>query len=351
MLVLTSKEQKVGTLNEIDPLRDQRWIELTDRCERSSLFHTTEWLEALRRTYGYEPVVFTDARPSEPLRRALLFCRINSWLTGRRLVGVPFSDHCEPLLDSPEALAPLLNSLKTEIGPACRYIELRPLETTVEVDGFATSSLFYFHAIDLRPKLEDIFARLHKGQAQRAIRKAWRSGVTVEVGRSSQLLADFYALHKMSRHRKAVPLQPFRWFQNLAECLNDRLTIYVAKQEGHPAATILTARHKNTLVYKYGSLNPAYKRFGGTPHLFWKAIEEAKAQGLSVFDLGRSDVSNEGLLAFKEHLGATRSTLKYYRYPRPSASRWLPSVASKVYSVTPASIRTRLSARLYKHFG
>ena len=89
------------TLSEIDPLLDCRWVDLTERCVRSSIFHTPEWLAALRRTYGYKSVVFTDSRSGEPLRNGLLFCHVDSWLTGKRLVALPFSDHCEPLLDTP----------------------------------------------------------------------------------------------------------------------------------------------------------------------------------------------------------------------------------------------------------
>jgi hypothetical protein len=35
----------------------------------------------------------------------LVFCRVRSWLTGRRSISLPFSDHCEPLVESHEALA------------------------------------------------------------------------------------------------------------------------------------------------------------------------------------------------------------------------------------------------------
>ena len=64
------------------------------------MFHTSGWLRALQRTYGYEPVAFTTSPPGADLdERRSLFCDIRSWLTGRRLVSLPFSDHCEPLVD------------------------------------------------------------------------------------------------------------------------------------------------------------------------------------------------------------------------------------------------------------
>jgi hypothetical protein len=44
---------------EIDPLLDPRWPEFLQRNPRASIFHTVGWLDALKRTYGYEPVAYT----------------------------------------------------------------------------------------------------------------------------------------------------------------------------------------------------------------------------------------------------------------------------------------------------
>jgi hypothetical protein len=56
-----------NAINEIDPVRDPRWAQLVMRHHDASLFHTVEWLEALRRTYGYEQLVLTTSSPSAPL--------------------------------------------------------------------------------------------------------------------------------------------------------------------------------------------------------------------------------------------------------------------------------------------
>src|SRR5437764_1903006 len=100
-------ENTAAVVHQIQPLRDTRWDGFLKRHPRASVFHTTAWLEALRRTYGYEPVVYTTTPSGLDLTNALVFCRVESWLTGRRLVSLPFADHCEPLLDGPGDLAPL----------------------------------------------------------------------------------------------------------------------------------------------------------------------------------------------------------------------------------------------------
>ena len=65
-------------------------------------------MQALKQTYHYEPVGYTQAAPGEEFSSALVFCRVKSWLTGQRLVSMPFSDHCEPLVDSATELQALL---------------------------------------------------------------------------------------------------------------------------------------------------------------------------------------------------------------------------------------------------
>ena len=44
---------------EIDPPCDPRWPEFLQNNPRASVFHTPGWLRALKRTYGYEPIVYT----------------------------------------------------------------------------------------------------------------------------------------------------------------------------------------------------------------------------------------------------------------------------------------------------
>src|SRR5580700_8950379 len=97
------------SMYEIDPTRDERWERLLAAHPRASIFHTRGWLEALRQTYGYYPVAFTTSAPGLPLTNALVFCQISNWLKGRRLVSLPFSDHCAPLVGNQEELDCLLD--------------------------------------------------------------------------------------------------------------------------------------------------------------------------------------------------------------------------------------------------
>ena len=142
-------------VHEINPLKDDRWPQFLERHNLATVFHTPGWLEALRRTYGYKASALTTSRPGEALTNAVVFCRIQSWLTGRRVVSVPFSDHCTPLVDNEQQLDLLLSGLKHESDQGkARYVEIRPVNGGSRAAvGMTESATFCLHRLDLRPSL------------------------------------------------------------------------------------------------------------------------------------------------------------------------------------------------------
>ena len=88
--------------------------------------------------------------------------------------------------------------------------------------------------------------------------------------------------------------------------------------------------------------------------LFWKTIQEAKTCGLAELDMGRSDLENSGLVTFKEHWGAERTTLKYWRYPAvmlSSSTQWELKAAKKIFSFAPSAAMATVGRILYRHVG
>jgi lipid II:glycine glycyltransferase (peptidoglycan interpeptide bridge formation enzyme) len=342
-------------VNKIDPLQDPRWRHFLLEHPRASVFHSPAWLEALRRTYGYEPFVLTTCPPGRELTNGLVFCHIKSRLTGRRLVSLPFSDHCEPLLDSPKDIAEMLCSVEGLVGEEnLKYIELRPATARSEGwPGFGKAKGFWLHRMNLRPSRDELFRSFHRDCVQRKVRRAEREALRYEAGRSESLLQQFYHLLLLTRRRQQLPPHPLNWFRNLIACLGDRAKIRVASKDGQPVASILTLCHKDALVYKYGCSDARFSQCGGMQLLFWRAIEEAKEEGLQEFDLGRSDCDNPGLVAFKDRWGSSRSTLTYWRYPAPDLENlrpgWPMRVAKQMFAHMPDGVLTAAGKLLYRH--
>ena len=324
------------------------------------MFHAVGWLNALRHTYGYEPIAVTTSSPSGELKNGLVFCRIDSWLTGHRLVSLPFSDHCEPLCDSQDELGFLIRYLQTTLERQnLRYLEVRPVDgrfgQTSASNCFRPSASYYLHVLDLRPDLDEVFRSLDKDSVQRRIGRATRAGLTERCGRSDHLLKEFYTLFVITRCRHRLPPMPYKWFQNLIHFHREALEIRLAYQGHTPIAAILTLQCNDGVYYKYGCSDSRFKRFGAIPWLLWRAIAAAKLNGASKFDMGRTEEDNPGLLVFKNHWVSQPRRMVYWRFPDAtslvSINGWKLTMAKHVFSSMPDRLRTIAGKLIYRHIG
>jgi hypothetical protein len=342
------------TVYTLNPLEDHRWSDFVGQHPHGSIFHTVAWLQALQRTYGYEPVVYTTTPPDASLANGIVFCRVRSWVTGRRMVSLPFSDHCEPLVDSESDRRALFLHLQ---GAArrerWRYVEIRQVSSRSGAEAFASQNGFAFHVLNLAPPLDDLFAALHPSSVQRRIRRAERERLDYEEGNAARLIEQFYHLMLLTRRRHGLVPQPLEWFQNLAASLPSQLRIRVVSKRGTPVASVLTLSHRDQVTYKYGCSDARFHAIGAMPFLLWTVIRDAKACGMRALDLGRSDPDNAGLVRFKDRFGAARSYLEYLRHPvDPGRSlQWLRPPMKRVVSRLPDRVMALAGNRLYGHFG
>jgi CelD/BcsL family acetyltransferase involved in cellulose biosynthesis len=355
-------ETAVPSVRRFDPLSEPGWDEFVERSSSASLFHTRAWLEALHKTYGYKPVVFTTSPEGGRIDNGIVFCRVESWLTGRRLVSLPFSDFCQPLVDNHRDQDALFEALDLERRKGgWRYVELRPFdEIETARPMYHVSSTYFRHEIDLSPSVSTLFLNLHKNSIQRKIRRAEREGLEYQEGTSDAQLDAFHRLMVITRKRHSVPPQPKAWFRNLVRSFGNALKIRLALKDGRPVAAMMTIRHKDTLVYKYGGSEAQFSPMGGMHLLYWRSMLDAKQSGLKTFDLGRCEVGQTGLLTFKKRWGAVEMPLHYVRFTDPGnarevfepASRSINArIAKQVFSHAPGPVLSALGGMLYKHVG
>jgi hypothetical protein len=345
-----------------NPLEDSRWERFLAVHPRSSIYHSVQWLTALRRAYGYDPIAFTTSPREEELQGAIVFCEVESWLTRRRLVSLPFSDHAAILFEGSTSLNAILSVLKAEVSrKRFSYLEMRPTDAVDTTETGAHSLFGYcYHQLDLTPGIDALFKNCHRDSTQRKIRRAEREGLSYQEGRSTQLLNCFYTLQILTRRRHGVPPQPRKWFECLIDSFGSDLKIRVAFKNDLPVAAILTLNYRDTLLYKYGGSDARFHKLGGVHLLFWKSIVEAKQNGMRTFDLGRSHWNNGGLITFKDRWGAKRSSLEYLRLPHfehtgdsflSAKPDWKARTARTVFSHLPPSILRVAGELIYPHIG
>lgn len=338
----------------MDPLRDPRWGELLHASDDALAFHHPAWLELLRDQYGYEMGAWTVPGPGGALSAGLPFAHVASRLTGRRLVALPFSDLCPPVLArgaGPHTLEALTESIT--LSGARNGL---PIEVRAALPGApgASEPRFHRHVLGLTPDVAQVVAGFPRSQVRRGIAKAQRMGVT--VGRRTDLAAldAFYALHLRTRRRLGVPTQPKSFIRRFAGLFADGLGfVSLATWEQRTIAAAVFLSFGDTLIYKYGASDPRYLDKRPNNALFMDAITWGCTNGHRRLDFGRTDLDNPGLRAFKLGWGAREESLSYTHFPprgpegEGQAQRWAGAAIRRL----PPSFGRLAGAALYRHFG
>src|ERR1043166_8084458 len=104
----------------------QHFVERQGQRAHDSFSHDQAWLDLIVKLYGYSLFPLTTFNADGQVNGFLPLCLVQSPLTGRRLVALPFSDSC-PLLAEDDASAQALIDQAVELARRknVRYLELR----------------------------------------------------------------------------------------------------------------------------------------------------------------------------------------------------------------------------------
>lgn len=300
-------------LEPVSPCTRPDWDTQLEAHPGSTVFHTAAWAEVLHASYGHQPQ-YLAAWDGTALAGLLPLMEVHSPITGRRGVSLPFTDCCPPLC-SERLSAEQLWTAAVATGKlrAWRYIELRWDQT---LPPAATPSLqFWGHSLDLTADADTLFKRLDPS-VRRAVRKARKEGVHVEIRTTAEALQTFCALHSQTRRRHGLPPQPARFFRHIHRCMLDRGLGFVAlaRCRGRAVAGAVFLQFGHKAVYKYGASIGDSSPVRANNLVMWEAIRWLAAQGCRHLDLGRSSLDNEGLRRFKRGWGAQERLISYCKY-------------------------------------
>src|SRR5579864_5924881 len=90
------------------------------------LYYSRAWLDLITKLYGYSMIPLITTNTTGQITGFLPLCSVQSPLTGRRLVALPFSDYC-PLLATDDAIASNLIDQAIHLAQRrkVKYLELR----------------------------------------------------------------------------------------------------------------------------------------------------------------------------------------------------------------------------------
>jgi hypothetical protein len=353
-LPLEASRSTSRDIQRINPIGYAGWNALIASQPKYSFFHTAEWAKVLAETYGYTPVCFVTGE-NGGVSDLLPLMEVDSWLTGRRGIGLPFTDVCEPFCSDANTFQKLFTSA-VEFGKNrhWKYIECRGgRELFGEVPA---SLLFYGHGLDLTAGEGELFSRL-ESSVRRAIRKAEKAGVTVQILKSLEAVQIFYSLQCKTRKKHGLPPQPFRFFLNIHRHIlsQDMGMVVLARHHGRPIAASIYVNFGDRAIYKYGASDETFQDLRGSNLVMWAAIKEYVRRGARHLGLGRTSVGNEGLRKFKLGWGAKEHKIEYVKFDLrknefvttvDETSGW----HTRVFRRMPGFLSRAVGGILYKHW-
>lgn len=345
---------KVELLN---PLEESQWKSSVAPAPDVNIFHTREWARVLAETYHYSP--FYGALISSKQRMGLMpVMEVCSYLTGRRGVGLPFSDECPPHLEEGHPLAELIDPLlKIGRDRGWDYLEIRGNEAKV-LPGAVVSDTFMVHDLSLSGSEEEQFEKLKDGYRTN-IRKARKKGIEICHLQSLEAVKAYYRLHCRTRQRHGLPPQSWLFFKKIHEHVIAQgqgfVTLASLDHQWIAGAVFFIAGEQ--ALYKFGASDMAYQQLRPNNLLMWEAIRQARQLGCTHFCFGRTDPHNAGLIKFKSNWGAQARSLSYYRIgickrielrDHQSNSH---EFSSRMMRKMPVWLLRLIGAMMYRHMG
>jgi hypothetical protein len=353
MRELTELPAAIGSVQMVDPATDAGWDAKVQACSSSSFFHSAAWARVLQDTYGYAPAYFILTSVGR-LQALLPVMEVDSWLTGRRGVSLPFTDDCEPVCSDAGAFRRVYEAA---VGYAqdrgWKYLECRGGRAHF-ADAPASTS-FYGHRLNLAGTEDALFASFESAN-RRAVRKAEKSGVSVEVTQSLDAVRAFYGLLCETRKRHGVPPQPYRFFRNIHQHIlsQDRGFVVLAKYRDRPVAGAVYFHWGKRGIYKYGASDETAQQLRANNLVMWEAIKWYGRNGFAELHFGRTSLMNEGLRRFKLGWGTEEYSIEYVRYDwraggfvtaKDEAAGW----HNRVFRALPLPLSRLIGSALYKH--
>jgi lipid II:glycine glycyltransferase (peptidoglycan interpeptide bridge formation enzyme) len=344
----------------IDPTIDNRWDAFVADQKQSSIFHTSAWARVIKDTYGYVPRYYVLEDEAGQFKAAIPLYLIRSHFTGKRLVGLPFSDYCWPLGNNTD-ISLILDSVKKEIeAGTASYLEIRGWQNSGASPDLqlVTRDYHITYILDLTSDLKTLNEGFHDN-VRRGIKQAEKRGIHVYSTTSEKGLDDFYRLNVFTRKKLGVLPQPQAFFKNLYRHVisKDLGFVMLAESEGKIIAGVVFLIHKNMIYYKFNASDQKYLQKRPNHLITWEAIQYACENHFEHLDFGRCAPEEVGLRSYKEKWGAKETGLPYYYYPVIKGVTTVPE-GSFIYKgmrrlsyVMPISIFKAAGSILYKHLG
>lgn len=319
----------------------EKWDKFVLSCDEGTFFHTKLFLDVVDSIPRYYPITLFVLDKNAEIAAMMIGYRHE--VKGGLLSGISSRIVIPqlPLYKDEKALRALLDSYKIIHGKRAIYTEVRAQKEDRVFQSVAHSTGFVFNShynilVDCKDT-DDVLKTMSESK-RRQIRKALKSGVTVEENPSLEQVNDFYdILYDLYKTKVKKPLIDRDYFLALYKQNEDvqfRVKFLLVVFEGKIIGGIVAPISGNKVIHEHyvAGLDYDYKNQYPSAMATWAAIDYACRNGISYFDFmgaGKPD-EDYGVRDFKLKFGGNLIESGRYEYV---PNKFLYRVASKGFEI------------------
>lgn len=342
-----------------------RWDEFVEKHPNGSIYHTSGWKEVLEKNFKHikgKILAIWNDRYDEIIAGIPIYA-VRSFLTGKRLVSIPFALHGTPLISTTEEKKLLQKEIFNIFNSErFSFIEIRsflPIDSIMDMK-FGLSEFYKCHYLFLSDNPEQLKNAFHKKAVQVPIRKSSENQLKLKIGQCEKDLRNYFQICYKSRKRLGLPLPPYGFYKSLWEVFSpkDQITILLAMYEGKVVGSAILLKFKDTVTVEFGYDLVDFRKLYVNQFLDWESIKIAWGEGYKKFCFGRTSLKNEGVLTYKERWGTQSIYLPKYYFPEcenirdeANEASFKYNLARKIFNSSPNFFYSKLSELVYKHLG
>lgn len=286
-----------------------------------TIIDTPEWAEALANAYEIEQhfcfapeyyyhEVYKDKVLFSVDENYISLFEINHPIFGHYLTTAPFGSMGGVSVDNEEVLDKLIGRAKN-IAQSLD-VDYLCIRSDCEIKDLIPDYSYLTFEIDLSRDLWKQFNSKTRNQIHKG------NSFDFELCQGVKYLDQFVFVYQRHMRDLGSPAHGKGFFSNVVGSCRDFIKIYVVMDKDKPIAGSLNFRvgkvESNLMTVSLKKYNPSCANY----KLYWHMIQESKAEGYEIFDMGRSLV-NSGNSHFKENWATKRYRLYYNYYLRKSS--------------------------------
>lgn len=309
------------SIEVIDPNRDPEWDAFVETHPHGWVCHTSAWLKVVQHVWKNLKPYYIIARDDEKkISAGIPLCLLKSLTGKKRLISTPFSTLTDPLATDDRSLVSLLSKipdLMEQENISSVVFKTFQATNSIPTEIYSRSDKHIHHALDLTLSEEQLMSSFHRSN-RKSIKKSLKSPLTINYASSLIELKRFYDLYLITRKRLGLPVIPWSFFEGMWNFLKDCNWIDLLNifYNDTFVGGMISLKYHNSISAEVLAYKPEFLTMCPNNLLIWSTILNAKKEGRQEFDFGRTDLSEQGIMKFKDQWTMKKTLLPTFRYPK-----------------------------------